>query len=184
MAIFTFAYKKMIDNNPANAQDVDQHIAYLSENIISTDVDAYNLFSPDIGDVYYSYENDIFLECVGVGTTKAWDFGVYSQNTPIEGTPSDPLAICLMGTKTVEDSLLPRNEDGNHASLTNHARQDTNYFGPDAGDYLPVPCNEADDQIDAVGERTEILVAQLKLLPGCPQGDLPRQYINWVWKSN
>jgi hypothetical protein len=178
MAFWAFQLKKMIDGVPGNAVNTNKHIGFMSSNIVSVDVASYPLSTPEEGEESFSYENHLFLECVGEGPTKAWDFEFLGPNLPVSGQPDDPECVCMAGaTSTL---YTPVGSESTVATV----RQDNNYYSPDDPNNLDIPCNPGDNQIEVIGERTEILVLQYKLLFGCPQGNLPRWYGTFRFKSN
>ena len=170
MSFFVFELLKMIDGVPANAVNTDKHIAFLSANIVSVDINSYPLGVPELDAFSRSFENHLFLEVVALGATKAWGFELIGSNQPVAGTPENPLCVCMAGT--TGSLYVPVSSESAIATV----RMDTNYFSPDDPYNLDIDCEPADNQLDAIGERTKIIVLQYKVYPGCPQGNLNRQY--------
>lgn len=116
----------------------------------------------------YSMETWLRLECTTAPDNDTDNFKFWGPLSE----PEASLLFCMAGTTAT--GTTPKSTVSSVA--TQEQQHPTNgYIGPGAGDFLAIGVVPGDNVIDAVAEKTEYLVLQLKVLIGATSGDMNPQ---------
>jgi len=116
--------------------------------------------APKTSGTAYSYECWLRLECTSAPNGGCDTFKVYGPDT-------QPQSGCTLYIGTTDTGATPVGTESSVATT----RQDTNYTSEGTG--LSVGVVPGDDVINAVGEKTDYIVHQLRVAYGAAQGANP-----------
>jgi hypothetical protein len=170
MAIAVFKSVKCTGTNAATETDANNHPCYLAADIHTENTALYPVGAPKdlASSPNYSFETWLTFECTSAPDQYCQNFKFYGPNQqPDAGdNPGNKMTIMAGTTPT---GVTPTDNPSSVATVVQH----TNYYSP--GTALSLPVIPGDDVIDAVGERTEFLVLQLKVEYEVQKGDMETQ---------
>ena len=173
MALAAFKMNKCTGANAATETDCNKHPCFLNADIVSADTGNHPIPAPGsaLDDPNYSYEYFLRLEC-----TEAPDN--YCQNFKFWGPSNQPGDNLSINWGTTNTGVTPVD----NVSLIAVNPQHNNYYSEDTA--LSIPVVPVDNKIDAIGEKTDYLVAQMKVEFGAVQGDGLTQVYNYQYEES
>jgi hypothetical protein len=126
----------------------------------------------------YSYECYLQLECTVAPDTKVENLKVYGPNTPIVASSdsANPYVSLRLGTTGTFTTPVQT------ASSVASNRQDTTYYS--VATALSVGVVPGDSLIDAINERSNYIVVQLKVINGASTGAIPTTSLTLVYDES
>lgn len=177
MALAAFKLLKCTGTNAATEADCSKHPCFLSADLNSTATTTYPIAIPADADSAtgdsYSYENWLRLECTSVPDNYCQTFKVYGPSTQ----PDDPTNKLTVMIGTTDTGVTPTANASSVATTIQH----TNYYSAATG--LSIGVEPSDNQIAAVGEKTDYVVLQLQVEYEAEQGDISTVVGNWSYEE-
>lgn len=174
MALAAFKLLKCIGTNAATETDCDEHPTFLNADLVSLATATYKIAVPiDVASSpNYSFEIWLRSQCTGAPDNYCQNFKVWGPaDQPDSGdTPGNRLTV-NMGTTA--SGVTPTDSASSVATVAQHS----NYYSQATG--LSIGVEPVDNKIDAVGEKTDYIVQQLKVQDLAQQGDM--QTILFMW---
>jgi len=166
MATAAFKLNKCIGANAATETDCNKHPCFLSADLVSTATGTYPVAIPSdgISGPNYSYEQWLRMECTLAPNNQVDNIKFYGPNKQ----PDDPNNKATIYAGTTASGVTPKDSQSSVATVAQHS----NYIGTGPGEYLAIGVVPGDDIIDAIGEKTDYLVLQLKVEYEASSGDL------------
>jgi len=157
MATAAFKLNKCTGANAATEANCDKHPCFLSADMVSTETGTYPVAVPSdgISGPNYSYEQWLRLECTLAPNNQVDNIKFYGPNEQPDA-PSNKVTIYAGTTVT---GLTPTDSQSSVATTAQHS----NYIGTGPGEFLAIGVVPEDDIIDAIGEKTDYLVLQMKV---------------------
>lgn len=169
MATAAFKLNKCTGASAATETDCSKNPKFLSVDDASTPAANAPVAVP--GDASaspaYSYECWLRMECTAAPNNFCQNFKFYGPAEQPDANQSPGNRVFIMAGTTATGATPV-------ASASSIATEDqaANYYGTGVGEYLAIGVDPADDIIDAVGEKTDYLVLQLKVLDQANRGNM------------
>lgn len=149
-----FVLKKCTGSSAGTETDCSFNPCLLNADIVSTDISSYQIAIPgDSGSSpNYSYETWLIWVCTAAPTNYCNNFKIWG---PSSRPGDDTYLTILMGTTAT--GATPTDSASSVATLAQHS----NYYS--SSNALSVGTPQTDDKITAVSQKTDYIVAQLKV---------------------
>ena len=177
MALAAFKLLKCTGSAASTETDCAKHPCWLSSDLTSIDTDSYQIQAPlTSGSFTYSYETYLRYECTAAPDNYCQTFKVYGPAAqPDAGdSPGSKLTV-MMGTSS--SGVTPVGTASSVATTSQH----DNYYSVATG--LAIGVDPSSATIDAIGEKTDYVVTQLKVAYGVQQGDMETLTMNWSYEE-
>ena len=178
MSYAAFKTKKCLGPTTGDEYD-DSNPCVLDSNLVSSNTSAYDIAIPvDAGSGYnYSFEVVIRMEMTTVPNNKVVNLKIWLQGPVLmaDGNPATGATI-LVGTSS--SGITPTDSVSSVATTDMVA----NYYSKDNA--LSLGIDETDDQMDAIGEKSEWLVIQARIDDGTPVGDILTLPLMWDYDES
>jgi hypothetical protein len=183
MALAAFKCLKCTGTNAATETDVSKKPNFLSVDEVDATPSNHPITRPAtvVADPTYSYEMALRWECTAAPDNDCTNFKLYgpSHQPDYEDNPGDCMFV-MWGTSAT--GVTPVNSASTIATTAQYeASGGTGYYSVSTA--LSLGVNPGDDKIDAVGEKTDYLYAQLKLVGGVQLGDMVNQIWVILWEE-
>lgn len=175
MAQAQFALYKCIGAGAANEVECTDEPCFLSLDNASFDPKSAPLLPPDAGSSY-SFEAWFRLVCTTAPNTQCSNFKVWAQTVHPDGdaNPANKLTVYIGTTATAATPVAT-------VSSVATSDQHTTYY--DSTHALSVGVVPGDGKIDAVGEKTNYIVVQMKVDTGAAQGQVAGVEFHWSYEE-
>jgi len=174
MALAAFKLVKCTGTGAATETDCGKHPTFLSADIVTLEHATYPISVPISAGSSPNYSYEIWLrsQCTGAPDNYCQNFKVWgpAEQPDAGDTPGNRLTI-NMGTTA--SGATPTDSASSVATVAQHS----NYYSQATG--LSIGVEPVDDKIDAVGEKTDYIVQQLKVEDLAQQGGM--QTIPFMW---
>jgi len=181
MATAAFKLLKCTGTNAATETDCSKQPDFLSvDSATETPANApIGVPGDALSSPAYSYEVWLRLECTTAPNNKVENLKFHGPSTQPDSDQSPPNRLFVMAG-TTGTGATPVST----ASTVATVDQAANYFGTGVGEYLAIDVVPGDDQIDAVGEQSEFLVLQLKVLDQATRGNMIEVPLNFTYDES
>ena len=184
MAQAAFKCLKCTGSNASTETDVSKQPNFLSIDGVDSTPSNYPVQRPAtvVSDPTYSYEMWLRWECTTAPDNKCENYKIYGPpyQPDVDDTPGNCMFV-MWGT--TDTGATPTDSASSIATVPQYnAASGTGYFGLTSA--LSLGVDTVDDQIDALGEQTDYLVAQLKLVGGAQLGNMESQIWVLLWEES
>jgi hypothetical protein len=179
-----FKVVKCTGTNASTETDVSKAPNFLSVDAVHSTPSDYKIKRPASipANPTYSFEMWLRLECTVAPDNECENFRFYGPafQPDHEDNPGNCLFV-MWGTTA--SGATPVNTASSVATVAQYeVSGGTGYFDPASA--LSVGVNPGDNVIDAVGEKTDYLVAQLKIVGGAQAGSMLGQIWFYLWEES
>ena len=178
MALAAFKLVKCIGTDAATETDCNKHPTFLSADIVSDDHATYPIAVPVSAEASPNYSFEIWLrsQCTGAPDSYCQNFKVWGPaDQPDAGdSPGNRLTVYI---GTTASGATPTDSASSVATTAQHS----NYYSQATG--LSIGVEPGDDKIEAVDEKTDYVVQQLKVEDLAQQGDIQTILFNWYYEE-
>jgi hypothetical protein len=177
MALAAFKLLKCTGTDAAVETDSAKVIGLLSADIVSVDTAVYYIGAPIAsGEITRSYEDWMRQEMTAAPDNYCQTFKIFGPSTQPDylDTPGDQMTIML---GTTDSGVTPVDTASSVATVSQH----DNYYSVATG--LSVGVEPSDGVIDTIGQKTDYVVAQLKVEFDVQQGDMTAFAMQWSYEE-
>lgn len=173
MGFASFVLKQCYGTStPLTETDTSKHPNFVTSNAYESDPATHPIPVPQVaGQFAYSFEQHLRFVCTAAPDNSCDNFVVWGPNVQPD-YPNNKVTIYwgVTGTETVPVAT---------ASTIATTTQHNNYY--ESGVALSLPVDNSAGAIESIGDKTEWLVAQLKVAFGAQKGNLPTIvfYVEW-----
>lgn len=181
MATAAFKLNKCTGTNAATETDCNWAPKFLAVDSATTPPSSAPIGVPkDAGSSPgYSYECWLRLECTAAPNNAVENIKFYGPPYQPDYNESPPNRLFIMAGTTATGATPVTS-----ASSVAVTHQAANYVGTGVGEYLAIGVEPEDDKINAVGEKSDYLVLQLKVLDQAQRGSMIEVPLNFSYDES